>query len=105
MLRKVVIALALAVAVFGAYQMFDADEVTRGKVTVAFTGIDMSCDQCKSQVTGALAKIIGIQASHINPAKDVVRVTFNSKVMKAGWIANSLEAAGFKPEDIEVIQE
>ncbi|HEU5140597.1 MAG TPA: heavy-metal-associated domain-containing protein [Bacillales bacterium] len=104
MLRKIVIALALAIAVFGAYQMFNGDEVTNGKVTVAFKGIDTSCKQCKSEVSGALSKIIGIQASHINPAKDIVRVTFNSNIMKASWIANSLKAAGFKPEDIEVIQ-
>lgn len=104
MLKRAVIVLALAIGVFGVYQMFSGDEVSQGPVTVAFTGIDTSCDQCTGKVENALSKIIGIKGSHINSSEDVVRVTFNSKIMKAEWIANSLKAAGFQPEDFTVIQ-
>lgn len=103
MLKKALIVVALVVVVFGVYQIFDTDKASDGKVTVAFTGIDTSCDGCQVHVKGALSKIIGVKSMHINPAKDLVRVTFNSKVMKADWIAHSLKSAGFKADDIDVL--
>jgi hypothetical protein len=103
MLKKVAIALALAVVVFGISQMFNTREVTNGQVTVAFTGIDTSCQPCQRNIHKTLSKIIGIKASHVNSSKHILRVTFNSRIMKASWIAHSLNAAGFHPEDVKII--
>jgi copper chaperone CopZ len=102
MMKRVAIALAIAVGVFTIYQVNDTNEVTAEKVTVAFTGVNMSCNGCETQVEGALSKIIGIKDTNINPAEKLVSVTFSTKVMKAEWIENSLNAAGFHPEDFTI---
>lgn len=104
MLKTAAIVVGLAVVAFGAYQIFGPNHVTQGPKTVAFTGVDTSCDQCESQAEQALSKIIGIKNAHIHSKKDTIRVTFNTKVMKADWIAHSLTTAGFKPDDFKVLK-
>lgn len=104
MLKTAAIVVGLAVVVFGVYQIFGTNHVTQGPVTVAFTGVDTSCDQCENQADEALSKIIGIKNAHINPQKDTIRVTFNSKVMKSDWIEHSLTAAGFKPDNVKILK-
>ncbi|HET7577739.1 MAG TPA: heavy-metal-associated domain-containing protein [Bacillales bacterium] len=104
MSNKILITAAVVVILFGFYQMFSGREVTHGPETVTFTEIDLSCQQCAGKVENTLSNIIGIKTSHINPAKDTIRVTFNSGVMKASWIAQSLQAAGFQPGDVKRVQ-
>lgn len=102
MIKKLTIALVIAIGVFTVYQANDNNEVTAERLTVAFTGVEMSCEGCKAQVETTLSKILGIKNAHIMPAEGLVKVTFSTKVMQAEWIANSLKAAGFKPDDFTV---
>lgn len=103
MWKTAAIVVGLAVVIFGAYQVFHTNHVTKGPVTVAFTGVDTSCDQCETRADKALSKILGIESAHIDTSKDAIRVTFNSKKMKADWIKHSLNAAGFHPDDVKVL--
>ncbi|HET7629652.1 MAG TPA: hypothetical protein VFK44_14865 [Bacillales bacterium] len=105
MVRNIAVVFALVVVVFGISQLFNTREVTGGQVTAAFSGIDASCETCSVNLHTALSNIIGIKQTRFDRSKHVLTVTFNSSVMKASWIAHSLEAAGFHPKDVEIIEQ
>lgn len=102
MFKKIVIVAALVVAIFGIHQMFTAKEVTHGGyTTVTFTGVRLDCPHCQTKARRALANLVGVRTSHVFPNKDMIRVTFNSNVMKTNWISHSLRTAGFKPGHVK----
>ncbi|TLS35068.1 heavy-metal-associated domain-containing protein [Pseudalkalibacillus caeni] len=68
---------------------------------VIFSGVDLSCDGCQSQMETSLDKIIGIQNYEIDAESKSVTVWFDNEVMKPEWINKSLEAAGFYPKSMK----
>lgn len=105
MLKKMLIVLALVVVIFSIHQMFTAREVTHsGYSTVTFSGVNLNCPHCQLKARQALSNLVGVRTSHIFPNKDMIRVTFNSNVMKANWIDHSLKAAGFKANHSKIIR-
>ncbi|GAB7387077.1 hypothetical protein BSNK01_09130 [Bacillaceae bacterium] len=95
--------LAAAVAAIQLNHMERA-EVTAKEETAVFSGIDLSCADCQEQIEDALANIIGIVDYSVDPAKRTVTVTFDTEEMEAEWIKKSLEAVGFPPEDMEIVE-
>jgi len=67
---------------------------------VVFSGIDLSCENCKNKVVDSLDKILGIYDYSLDPKNETVTVWYNQDEMKPEWIYKSLEAAGFPPEDM-----
>lgn len=99
MVKKWIFIAVLAIGAFAIYEAWDRDVPQAERMTVSFEGVNLNCSGCQEKMESALSKILGIKEVQMLPARDVVKITFATKVMRAEWIARSLKAAGFKPED------
>ncbi len=93
----IIIPLTIAAVVFSNDSEKGAQAETE---KVVFSGIDLSCENCKNKVVDSLDNILGIDDYSLDPKNETITVWYNQDEMKPEWIYKSLEAAGFRPENI-----
>lgn len=67
---------------------------------IIFSGIDLSCENCKNEVELSLENLLGIEEYSLNPSEETVTVWYDQEQIQADWIFKALEAAGFPPEEM-----
>ncbi len=73
--------------------------------TVIFQGLDLSCDGCDDKLAATMGNMIGITRFELDPEAQSVTVTYETDVMQAEWIMNSLEAAGFTVDNMKKMKQ
>ncbi|HJV45702.1 MAG TPA: hypothetical protein VJ824_08230 [Bacillota bacterium] len=80
-------------------------EGSTNNASYQFMNLGISTNVDREKVKQILDHVVGIEDYKIDPKLDRVTITFDAETMKAEWIAKSLEAGGYTPDEFNRVKQ